>query len=712
MQRNLWLKSIDCYPGALIFPTGRIQHSSGDLASAVSYLQRGLSVAEQTGKREDEARLRHRLGMAQWESEDYESAQIQLDVASSLFESVRRETRGTADHRLELFDLQTECFHVLQRVLVLLGRHGEALVVAERARTRALVDLLLERSRSGGNGGAAAAKVVARLDESTPSSVGQIVALVNRQKASVLYYSMAAGQLFVWLIVPTKGVVRFHQAPTDGLEEAITSVREVLGVAGDGGINNNEQQHNTEEDQWSSSHLDALGDKLNSEGDRSGFLRMVNRGSRLNASSYSLSSLFSVGSVGGGSTVSSRHNNSTRSRKHSNHRNSSWQGPTAIKRLYEMLLEPLEDDLPEGYPREVMLILEGDLYLVPFAMLKGPHCTETLCERFSLFNSPSLTSTKVTRISGGAGRKMMNEQQIDENKNAFALVVGNPRLPASVSEQWSWPDLPYAAQEASMVEEILQTKAVLGDAATKEVVLAQIASAEVIHLACHISWKLSAIVLSPGEFVDAKTAASANAGGGIPTSSSGIRRYSVSDTIHEEEDTRSEATSASTVDAPSLSEFLLTAADILNLKLNAKLVVLSCGGHAGAAASSDGLTALTRALLAAGAQCVLVSLWPVPTVASRVVMKALYSALLQGARVSRALADAMTTTQNTQQLQHPANWAGYILVGADIKLSNKVALLGQALRDMLSTPDICRDALRVTLHLVSIRICSYSKIFV
>ena len=60
----------------------------------------------------------------------------------------------------------------------------------------------------------------------------------------------------------------------------------------------------------------------------------------------------------------------------------------------------------------------------------------------------------------------------------------------------------------------------------------------------------------------------------------------------------------------------------------------------------------------------------------------------------------MTTVQCTKQLQHPANWAGFLLLGSNVKLSNKVALMGQALRDILSTPDACRDALRVTLHLV------------
>ncbi len=95
----------------------------------------------------------------------------------------------------------------------------------------------------------------------------------------------------------------------------------------------------------------------------------------------------------------------------------------------------------------------------------------------------------------------------------------------------------------------------------------QMAEAEVIHFACHISWKLSALVLSPGsqgEFGDSKSSSGSNGGN---------KRYSInSDTIHEaEEDARSE----DTIDMPALSEFLLTAADILNLKLNAKLVVVS-----------------------------------------------------------------------------------------------------------------------------------------
>lgn len=74
--------------------------------------------------------------------------------------------------------------------------------------------------------------------------------------------------------------------------------------------------------------------------------------------------------------------------------------------------------------------------------------------------------------------------------------------------------------------------------------------------------------------------------------------------------------------------------------------------------TADGVVGLTRAFLAAGAQCVLVSLWPVPVAASKVFVHAFYSALLNGSKASAALTDAMKTVQSSKQFSHPSNWAG------------------------------------------------------
>ena len=72
-----------------VFAAGRIEFQHGNTSQAVSYLQEGLHIAEQINKAEDEARLRHRLGLALWHTDQLEAAQDQLEAAAGLLESIR-----------------------------------------------------------------------------------------------------------------------------------------------------------------------------------------------------------------------------------------------------------------------------------------------------------------------------------------------------------------------------------------------------------------------------------------------------------------------------------------------------------------------------------------------------------------------------------------------------------------------------------------------
>jgi CHAT domain-containing protein len=47
------------------------------------------------------------------------------------------------------------------------------------------------------------------------------------------------------------------------------------------------------------------------------------------------------------------------------------------------------------------------------------------------------------------------------------------------------------------------------------------------------------------------------------------------------------------------------------------------------AISTEGIMGLVRALLVAGAQCVLLSLWPVPDTPVKILLRTFYSSLLQ-----------------------------------------------------------------------------------
>lgn len=328
----------------------------------------------------------------------------------------------------------------------------------------------------------------------------------------------------------------------------------------------------------------------------------------------------------------------------------------------------------------MILVLENELYLVPFAVLRsGKDGGEYLSERCSILTVPSLLTLRQ--------KSRQKTRDPPENLNS-ALVVGGPRIPASLAESWGWSDTPASLQEAAMVSDMLQAKALVSTNATKEGVLSELPSAECVHFAANLSWKMGAIVLSPGEMMDGQSS----------------KRLFAKPTGNGEIDDECNEMSNNGMEMPPLSDFLLSSADVQALKLSAKLIVLS-SYHSIEPISGSGVANLTSSWLSAGAGAVLVSLWPVPETAAKILLRAFYSALLQGARAARALADAMQTVQHTKHFAHPANWAGFLLIGGNIRLSNKVALIGQALCELMRTPEKCRDALRVCLHLVSFIRC-------
>ncbi|XP_033748780.1 tetratricopeptide repeat protein 28-like isoform X2 [Pecten maximus] len=673
---------------------GRVHHALDNHTEAVDYLRQGLRIAEQLGRHEDEAKIRHRLGLSLWGKGDLEECQQQLYKASDLFESIRRDSQFNSEYKMSLFDLQTACYQALQRVLVSLGQHEEALVIAERACTRAFIDYLLERQ--AGSEGLYRGNV-----DPPPITTDQIVNIVTRQKSLVLYYSIAAGYLYSWLLTPKQGIVKFHEANMadleniDGesfndtlsmksvnfgssslLDQYVGQVRESMGIDNyssrtsltSKGVGCDSDSEG--DDVWQQ-HLEELGDKLNAENDRTGFLRMVNRNHKYNSSNYSLSSLFSL-SVSMNGLGSSFH---SMNRKNSLRNKTSNNTKAPISMLYQLLIEPMEDALTQAMeewgmgPVDLVLVLQGELYLIPFSVLRKDQTEEYMFERFNLSVMPSVTALQNAKKHDKQGRPVID--------SSGAIVVGNPKLSSVISQHWHLKEIPSAEYEARIVSELLTCRPLIGQDATKPAVLHQIEQVEVVHFATHLSWKLASIVLSPGD--------------NISTS----HRFPTIDSDDSSSD-------IGNFDGPALSEYLLTAADILNMKLHAKLVVLSSGytdDRAGRI-NSDGVVGLTRALLSAGAQSVLYSLWPVPDQAAKLLMRTMYSSLQEGHQVTQALSSGIKSVQCTKQFSHPSNWGGWVLVGHDVRLSSKVALMGHAICEILQSPTACREAMRVLLHLI------------
>jgi CHAT domain-containing protein len=106
---------------------------------------------------------------------------------------------------------------------------------------------------------------------------------------------------------------------------------------------------------------------------------------------------------------------------------------------------------------------------------------------------------------------------------------------------------------------------------------------------------------------------------------------------------------------------LLTAGEILKLRLQAELVVLSACNTGRGEITGDGVVGLSRSFIAAGVPSIVVSLWSVPDNPTASLMKAFYSNFQQNPDKAQALRQAMLTTMK----QHPAplEWAAFTLIG-------------------------------------------------
>lgn len=288
-------------------------------------------------------------------------------------------------------------------------------------------------------------------------------------------------------------------------------------------------------------------------------------------------------------------------------------GSYQLRKLHQLLIEPIADLLPKNPNDRVIFIPQNELLLAPFPALmdaKGNY----LIEQHTLLSAPSIQVLSLTH---------QNQQRLNSRRDRTALVVGNPTLP-KLSEGTLIP-LPAAEQEAQTIAQLFKTTPMIGAAANKAAVLKQMPQARFIHLATH----------------------------GLLTANNG------------------EAPGAIVL-APNhpnqVNDGLLTPNEILDMKLTAELVVLSACDTAQGDVTSDGVVGLSRSLVAAGVPSVVVSLWSISDVSTSLLMSEFYRSLQKGsfARPSEratALRQAMLATMKHPDFASPYYWAAFTLIG-------------------------------------------------
>lgn len=111
---------------------------------------------------------------------------------------------------------------------------------------------------------------------------------------------------------------------------------------------------------------------------------------------------------------------------------------------------------------------------------------------------------------------------------------------------------------------------------------------------------------------------------------------------------------------------LITASDIMDLELDADLVVLSACNTADADGhvSGDSLSGLARAFFYAGARSLLVTHWPIPDEPTKELMTRLFArASDDAASTAEALRQAQSAMIGTPRFSHPLAWGAFTVIG-------------------------------------------------
>ena len=124
------------------------------------------------------------------------------------------------------------------------------------------------------------------------------------------------------------------------------------------------------------------------------------------------------------------------------------------------------------------------------------------------------------------------------------------------------------------------------------------------------------------------------------------------------------ANSALALASSASDDGLLTALEILRLRIPADIVVLSaCDTAADSYAPGEGLGGLVRAFMFAGAPRVLAGLWKVDDAATRAFMNTFYASWKAGRSATESLRSAQAEVRGRSGWEHPFYWAPWVLWG-------------------------------------------------
>jgi CHAT domain-containing protein/Flp pilus assembly protein TadD len=302
----------------------------------------------------------------------------------------------------------------------------------------------------------------------------------------------------------------------------------------------------------------------------------------------------------------------------------------AARALDAVLMAPIRSHL--GSQKHLLISPDGPLNLIPFEALVDQN-SRYLVESFNL---TYLTSGRdLLRLQAQSQAQqpplLLSDPIFNQPGQTVSQAPGNTR---SIDlSQHSFPPLPETKTEVEAIARLLSSSQIHKQSQATEAVIKQADRPQILHIATHGFFE-------PSD--DSQPPSFDN-----PLLRSGL------------------VLAGFRVGQSSGEDGILTALEVSSLNLlGTQMVVLSaCDTGQGDLSAGEGVYGLRRALVLAGSESQVISLWQVLDAPTKNLMVSYYEQLLQGKGRSEALREVQLTMLKDEQTAHPYYWAPFIQSG-------------------------------------------------
>lgn len=322
----------------------------------------------------------------------------------------------------------------------------------------------------------------------------------------------------------------------------------------------------------------------------------------------------------------------------------------SARQLDETLMQPIRQLL--GNTKTILLSPDAALNLIPFEALVDEN-NQYLVENYH-----------ITYLTSGRDLLRLKDKFASQQS---PLIVADPfygkagekvALTRSIDlSEFTFPGLPGTEEEAKAIKNLLPQATVLTGSKATENAVKQVKKPNILHIATHGFFK-------PERNLGERNSGERNSG----ERNSGERNSPLQGerNVIENPLLRSGLVLAGvTIGQSAGDDGVLTALETTNLNLvGTKLVVLSaCDTGKGDIKIGQGVYGLRRALVIAGSESQLISLWKVSDDATKDLMVAYYGRLQKGEGRSEALRQIQLGMLKGEKQKHPFYWASFIPSG-------------------------------------------------